>query len=153
MRQRILPVIGCVLLFFVIDLPAQTGDTGLGVRLGEPTGISAKIMTRSSRSMNFAAAWSLGSESRLVLQGDYVFYDNDILNLDIDRGTLPLYYGLGVHLKLADEPEIGVRVPLGVNLFFSENPLGIFFEIAPTLQLVPATRIDLYGGIGVHYYF
>jgi hypothetical protein len=54
---------------------------------------------------------------------------------------------------LADDPLIGVRVPIGLDYLFSDAPIDIFLEIVPILDLAPATEFDLGGGIGIRYWF
>lgn len=133
---------------------SQPGSVGVGAIVGDPTGLHMKIWNQETRSWNFAAAWSAGQYDKLVVQGDYVFYDYDLLDVDTDGGELPVYYGIGLQLRMGeDDSELGVRVPLGLNWVFSEAPLDIFFEIVPAVNLFPETSFELHGGVGIHYFF
>lgn len=146
---------GFIIIAFVLLIPisSRSADFGVGARLGDPTGLSVKMWNQPGQSMNFAAAWALGGNPSLVLQADYVFYNYDLLNIDFEEGTLPLYYGFGAKVRLADAGEVGVRLPVGVTFKFTDHPVDFFFELSPTLNVFPETVFDLYGGIGAHYYF
>lgn len=148
--------IGFIAILFMSGTAlAQPGNFGLGAIIGDPTGIHVKVWNQETRSWNFAAAWSAGVNDRLVLQGDHVFYDYDLLDVDTNDGELPIYYGLGFHLRMSEETdsELGIRVPLGISWVFAEAPLDVFFEIAPSVNLYPETDFEMHGGIGLHYYF
>ncbi len=73
--------------------------------------------------------------------------------MKVDQGSLPFYYGIGGRLLLGNQAKLGVRIPVGLNYLFANDPIGIFFEVAPVLDLVPSTRFDVNGGIGIRYYF
>ena len=153
MRKVLLGII--VSLFLGGSVYAQPGNLGIGAIIGDPTGLHVKLWNQETRSWNFAAAWSAGANDMLVLQGDYVFYDYDLLDVDSNDGELPVYYGIGLHLRMSEtqDSQLGVRVPLGINWVFAEAPLDIFFEIAPSVNLYPETEFEMHGGIGLHYFF
>lgn len=150
-----------ILLFVTIAftstaLLAQPGKFGLGARIGEPTGISTKFWSNPNRSLNLSAAWTASranNTNRLVLQGDYVFYSYNALQLDLENMSVPLYYGLGAQLRTGQESEAGVRIPLGIDFVFQNAPLDLFVEIAPTVNLFPSTWFEVNGGVGIHYFF
>lgn len=123
---------------------------GLGIILGEPTGISAKVWVGSNNALDFAAAWSFKGDGHLLLQGDYVWHSY------IDQtysGKAAFYYGIGGRIIFSDDPLVGARIPLGLDYKFSSAPIDIFAEIVPILDLVPSTNFNLGGGIGVRFWF
>ncbi len=124
---------------------------GLGIILGEPTGLSAKLWTGSENAFDFAAAWSFKGDGNLLLQVDYVWHSFNLIN--VSSGRLPLYYGIGGRAILSDDPVVGVRIPVGLDYQFADAPIDIFLELAPILDLVPETDFDLGGGIGVRFWF
>ncbi|MBK9097404.1 MAG: hypothetical protein IPM14_04615 [bacterium] len=139
--------------FFLLAnfIHSQSRGFGLGIVLGEPTGLSAKLWTSSSNAFDFAAAWSFKGDGHLLLQADYVWHSFDLIR--VSSGRLPLYYGIGGRVILADDPLLGIRIPLGLNYQFDSAPIDIFAEIVPILDLVPSTDFDLGGGIGVRFWF
>ncbi len=132
---------------------AQPSGFGIGAQVGEPTGLSLKFWNNPQRSLNIAAAWSMGRSGRLVVQTDYVFYNYNILDTDIDNVETPLYYGLGAQIRFEEDSRVGIRIPIGIDFAFQRDPLDIFLEVGPTLNVVPATEFEMTGGLGIHYYF
>lgn len=130
---------------------SQNRGFGLGIVLGEPTGLSAKLWTGSSNAFDFAAAWSFKGDGQLLLQADYVWHSFDLIR--VSSGRLPLYYGIGGRIIFADDPLLGFRIPLGLNYQFASAPIDIFAEIVPILDLIPSTDFDLGGGLGVRFWF
>jgi hypothetical protein len=130
---------------------AQARGFGLGVILGEPTGINFKAWTGYKTAFVGAAAWSFGHEDSLHVHLDYIVHNFRLLKLE--NGHLPVYYGIGVRIKTGNDVRFGVRVPLGINYMFEKAPLDIFVEIAPIFDLTPKTDLFFNGGIGIRYYF
>lgn len=140
-----------LVMISVKPIIAQDHGFGLGIILGEPTGLSAKLWTGNANAFDFAAAWSFKGEGHLLLQADYVWHSFNLIS--VSSGKLPLYYGIGGRVILADDPLLGVRIPIGLNYLFASAPIDIFVEIVPILDLVPSTDFDLGGGIGARFWF
>jgi hypothetical protein len=134
--------------------PAQDPRFGLGVILGEPTGLSWKIWTGGKTAFAGGAAWSLGQKNYFHPHVDYLFHNEDLIK--VSKGRFPFYYGLGVRFLFRDDDEsdkVGIRFPLGFEYLFESPSLGLFFEFVPIFDVSPKTRVDLNGAIGVRYYF
>ena len=131
---------------------ARMGNFGLGVIIGEPTGISMKYWNGQKTAIDGAIAWSFEKESALHLHSDYLIHSFDVI--DVSEGALPLYYGIGARLKFQKKDDkLGIRIPLGIAYYFWKAPLDVFFELVPILELIPATRFDFNAAIGIRYYF
>jgi len=126
---------------------AQAGGTGLGVVLGEPTGITARFM-RGGNNFQVHGAWSFTDDAALQLSGDYLRSGR----IDMEP-MMPFYFGVGVLLKFASKSEVGIRVPVGLNYFFKGDPFEVFGELVPILQVIPKTEFDFNAAVGVRYYF
>lgn len=146
-------LLGVTLLSMAPQAKAQTnsGDFGLGIILGEPTGLSAKLFMGNNRAFDFGAAWSFGNNSSMHIHSDYLIHRFDLIS--VDSGQLPLYYGIGARARLADNAQLGVRIPVGLSYYFPNDPLELFFEIVPILDLAPKTSFSGNGGFGIRYYF
>lgn len=152
MRGRV--VLALVLASFALCRPALAQDQGLGlgVVLGEPTGISGKYWTGSTTAFAGAAAWSFGSKSAFHVHLDHLFHHYGLIK--VEKGRLPLYYGIGGRVKAeSDNSRVGVRVPVGLDYLVEGSPLEIFVEVAPIVELTPATGISINGGVGIRYFF
>lgn len=130
---------------------AQESGFGLGVILGEPTGISGKLWIEDSKAIDGAVAWSFEKESAVHVHADLLFHSRNIVKVEMSK--LLFYYGMGGRIKFEDDSEVGVRVPLGINYLSSGAPLDVFLEIVPLLDLAPSTDFSLNGAIGVRYFF
>ena len=122
---------------------AQDGGFGLGVILGEPTGICGKLWLGGKTAIDGAAAWSFNKGGNLHLHSDYLLHSL--------YSELGFYYGLGVRVKLADDRRVGVRFPLGIS-YMGNTPLDIFLEAAPLLDLAPSTAFRVNAAIGFRFF-
>lgn len=154
MRRRIRIAIALVtcLLFLPVTAGARSGDVGLGAIVGEPSGLSGKFWLGSSTALSMATAWSTRDDGRFHLQGDFLWHDFSLF--EVERGSLPVYYGVGGRVRFAERDDVvGVRFPLGLSYLFEGRRFDTFFEIAPVLDLAPETEVVVEGGIGMRYYF
>jgi hypothetical protein len=148
---------------FLADLAAQDHGFGLGVIVGEPTGISLKNWMQNSKALDGALAWSFEGEGFIQLHGDYLFHNFTLLK--VEKGKLPFYYGIGGRIRFIDgddggkgrdkddEARLGVRIPLGLACLFAKAPLDIFLEVVPILDLIPKSEFDLNAAVGVRFFF
>lgn len=124
---------------------------GLGVIIGEPTGLSFKNWLSRTTAVDGAAAWSL--------RRDVLYFHLDYLahNFGLTRSRdVAIYYGIGGRVSLRDEFEeearVGVRIPVGIEVY-ALMPLGFFFEVVPLVNIAPSTDFELNGGFGIRFYF
>jgi hypothetical protein len=132
-------------------IPAQDEGFGLGVILGEPTGISWKAWTGDRSAIDGAVAWSFEKEAAIHLHGDLLWHNFGPVKAD--RGEFNLYYGIGGRIKFEDDSKLGVRVPLGLGYLFDAAPMDFFIEIVPILDLAPKTDFGLNAAMGARYFF
>jgi len=154
-------------MIFMVMLVALTAgsawaqhDFGLGIIVGEPTGISGKLWLGKTTAIDGAVAWSFEGEDAFHLHMDYLLHSFDLIH--VDKGKLPLYYGIGGRIKFHgdhgkndddNDARVGLRIPVGLEYIFSGERVDIFLEIVPLLDLVPDTGFSLNGVIGVRYFF
>ncbi|MFC1608020.1 hypothetical protein ACFL47_08620 [Candidatus Latescibacterota bacterium] len=134
---------------------AENRDIGVGLVLGEPTGFSVKYMKTDNIAYDAALAWSFADKSHLHLHADLLHHNWTLLQREfgITRGALPLYYGIGGRLKLADETRIGFRFVVGVSYLIEDGPMDAFFEIAPIMDIAPETKLNGNVALGLRYWF
>ena len=136
---------------------AAPSGFGLGIIVGEPTGLSAKAWMGGNAAVDAAAAWSFYRHSALHVHADFLLHNFGLI--PVSAGELPLYYGIGGRIKFIEHDEdddkiqLGVRVPVGLEYLFQDAPFGLFVEVVPLLDLVPDTDFDFNGGIGCRFYF
>ncbi|MCH8549106.1 MAG: hypothetical protein LAT80_09520 [Balneolaceae bacterium] len=132
-------------LYSTADAQDRYSGTELGIILGEPTGISAKFWQSDRTAIDAALAWSFGRNESVHLHADYLIHNW----MDVEDGSLAIYYGLGARALFANNSRFGARIPVGLQYIFPATRLGMFFEVAPTFDLVPETKFGVNGGIGV----
>jgi hypothetical protein len=149
---RIAMMAAVVAAVFALVSAAAGGPIGIGLMIGEPTGISAKVWPGGAMGVDLGAAWSFADEVAFHVHGDYLWHWPGPPEVSV--GGLLFYTGVGGRIKLEeDSNRVGVRVPLGVTYLFPRSHLDFFLEIVPILDLAPATELRGNGGVGVRYYF
>jgi hypothetical protein len=136
---------------FAMNISAQADGFGLGVILGEPTGLSAKYWLTEKTAVDGGVAWSMYDQGALHVHADFLMHSFNLIH--VSKGKLPLYFGLGARLKLSDDTQLGVRIPFGLAYLVDGAPLDIFLEIVPILDLIPATSFNMNGAVGIRYFF
>ena len=126
---------------------------GIGVILGEPTGITAKYMINDNNAIDAGSGWETSGDNKLHIYGDYLFHLYDVI--EVPKGRLPLYFGVGGRIVFHDndDNELGIRFPVGIEYVFEKAPLGAFVELVPVLDLSPDTELDFEAGTGIRFFF
>jgi hypothetical protein len=155
-------------LFFMILLAAAPGfagqdGIGLGVILGEPTGITFKTWTGSRTAVDAAAAWSFSENDSFQFHADFLIEPFTMPKPQEVKGSISFYYGIGGRIKLEESDNknsrnenddvLGIRFPLGFSHLLLSAPVEFFAEIVPILDIVPDTDADMNAAIGARYYF
>ena len=146
--SQILIFLFCMAICFNNSIAQNTGN-GLGVIIGEPTGVSAKFWNSYRTAFDAGFAWSFGRKENIYIHADHLWHN---FNAFSDQ-RLPLYYGIGARVSIGDDADLGVRVVLGINYFFTDIPLDAFLEIVPVLDFLPDSDFELNAGIGLRYFF
>ena len=144
--------ISIVLIFSFSLTYCQKSNFGIGIIVGDPTGISAKFWIGDNSAFDAAAAWDIaGGNDALLLHADYLKHNLDLVS--VKKGQIPLYYGIGMRIILLNEIHVAARVPLGVSYIFDDIPIDSFLEIVPVLNILPSIQFDVDAAIGIRYYF
>jgi len=127
------------------------GDVGLGVQLGEPSGLRLKFFDSDGSSFSILAAWDL----------DDFIYANAHLEFEYPLGNEPAlryFLGPGVFVGMrdrgrGDDVDVVVGVSGTFGLLYLIERFEIHARLTPRLSLIPETHGDLGGGFGFVYYF
>ncbi len=131
----------------------QKSGLGLGLMLGEPSGLAGKYWVSENNAIDFGiGAGFLGDNSGLSFHADYLYHINDLIKW---KYKTTFYYGFGLRMRLpsGSSAAIGVRGVAGMLMLIKDLPIDVFFEIAPSFRLLPTTGLDLDIAIGGRYYF
>lgn len=141
--------------------PAEKGTLGVGIIVGEPTGICAKIYLSQDRALQIAAGSAFISNG-LQLHADYVFHP--WILQDRDSFVLPVYLGPGARVidysggsNGASHFAAGLRGVIGLLFDFKSVPLDAFIEVAGVLEYDfksgNGAGVAFNAGAGMRYYF
>lgn len=148
--KRIFLIFAVTVTFFQINSFAQKSGFGIGIILGEPTGLSFKSFTSQTTAIDGAAAWSFANEAAFHVHVDYLLHTYSLIN--VRKGRLPLYFGIGGRIKLTGKSRLGVRIPVGLSYEIQGLPSDIFLELVPIMDLAPATEFTFNGALGIRFY-
>jgi len=169
MIKRLLPaVVACGILAggSLVDgakARADGGPFGLGIIIGSPTGVSAKLYLNQQNAVDAALGISVLGASGLQAHVDYLWHP--LMLARDDAFYLPLYIGVGGRLLDHDrgnnqdnDIRIGARGVAGILFDFRRVPIDVFLEAALVVDFVLDTsdnegRLGLNAGMGARYYF
>jgi len=179
MKRTLLTTFAAALLLAVVGQSAQATEVGysrkfgLGIVIGDPTGLSGKLWVAPTNSFDFGLGFWSGYDSNCFYDsnGNRVCgafgHSNGTFNMDylwqsnIIRGSAQLDWHVGVGGRIVwwggcqnDCIALAARAPIGLDLMFT-NPsfLEVFFELAPSIGFLPGLGFGIEGGIGVRFYF
>ena len=149
---------------FAQNAAAQNRRFGLGLVVGEPTGISAKLWTSDINAFDFGLGWSGGEErdeyvpgrydgeSRTHFHLDYVWHSFDAIR---SSERFPIYYGFGAGINSGGggDPTAALRGVFGISWLPRRTPIDLFLEISPSLPLINAAGLDFQLSLGSRYFF
>jgi hypothetical protein len=154
-----------LLLIIMVAKPiaAQDHGFGMGLILGEPTGLSAKYWTSKDNAFDFGLGFAVGGD-RLTYHGNY--YGGSRVHFHVDylwhsfnairaSERFPLYYGIGARFNSGGgyDGSFGVRGVFGIAWFPHSTPIDLFAELVPVFQLTPDAGLGFDAGIGIRYFF
>jgi hypothetical protein len=146
MLKRILLFSSLVILLTSIGF-AQGRGLGLGLMIGEPTGVSVKGWLTHSGAIQLGIGWpSLSQNDGLAVSAEYLWHSHVFGS----REHLPLFYGLG---GIFGNDLIAARGIFGIAWWPRGSHIDVFLQLAPALYFKPSSKFDLDFGFGVRYFF
>lgn len=137
---------------------ARRGDQGVGVMIGNPSGLSYKMWVDEKVAIDGAVGIAQSEfdvhATLLVHNFQWAKNINDSLIKGItDNGDFPFYFGIGPRVLFDKKTEVGVRFPVGLAFMPNDSHWEFFTELAPVLRLTPSTGVDTDYALGLRYYF
>ena len=141
------------------SLLAAGPNKSIGLIAGIPTGISFKYWMEKgfikgpNQAIDIGVGWRLVNNVGVQVKADYVVHKYGLI--PVEFGKLPIYYGLGLRTVITEnnDTDLGIRIPVGANYLFEDEPFGVFVEVAPVLLIVPSTDLHMSMAIGGRYRF
>lgn len=132
---------------------ARAETIGIGLFLGQPTGLDLKIPLQRRSALDIVLGVNQFDDPHLSY--GHVQY---LATLGVARGrsvNVPFRIGVGVALigVTDDNTVVAARVPLQLGLRFRRSPIEIYGEIAFVVLFDDGTDTDVDGGAGIRVYF
>ena len=128
---------------------------GLGLELGEPTGLNGKYFVSKSGALDFGVGWidqHYYYGDGLHLYADYLWHPASLVSTEAFE--LPFYIGAGLrywdfnycYQGLCDYggSAIGIRIPFGISFDFNNAPLDIFLQLVPVIDFLNGDYYNRY---------
>ena len=142
-----------VLLAVLWSVPARadSGQFGVGLIVGQPTGITGAYDLSDKSAIDAAVGLALFDNRDLYVHVEYTYTPFVLVHGgDLD---LSAYLGVGGWFVSAGKAVLGVRVPFGLSLDFNTAPIQIFLEASVLVAIVPDPDGTVRGAAGFRYYF
>lgn len=142
------------LIFILILITATSSfgkDLGVGISLGNPTGVNGKYWLDKTAAVDGGLGLSLGKHTDASLHSDYLLHKEGAFFLN-DVHPLDLYYGVGGRMEFADDIELGIRVPVGLAHRVENGDADVFGEIAPIFDFLTSPSVEVHFLFGARYY-
>ena len=147
-----------------VDGSGAAEGLGLGIALGDPTGLSLEWRPNSSRALHAAVGWNAPHDTvHAHVDGQWTLVHLRAAgapNLDF-----PFFIGVGGRFDSNGnhagwgwgdrhgDASLGVGIPVGLGLVSSSAPFDVFIEVAPVLGLVPSSEVWVDATLAGHFYF
>jgi len=143
-----------VMVIFLFSYSGFSQKMGLGIIIGEPTGLNFITHLDANKYLSIAVGWSpdalnshfdLNIKYSLKEKGLYWYWGAGALFKSVKK-TYP-------HKESKQEFNMGLRIPFGLEYILQDIKLAFFAELVPGLNLIPASDFLFDGAIGIRYYF
>jgi len=146
-----------LLASLLLAVPATANaDIGLGLFLGDPSGLDVKIGLERRSALDLLLGWNTFRDGRTGY--GHLTYLYQVANGRGRSVRVPLRIGIGGAIYgHEDDINVGVRAPLELGLRFTRTPIEVYGEIAVLVTFIDDNNnyddIDLQGGVGLRFYF
>lgn len=160
---------------FESSVDGGPGKLGLGLMLGEPSGITGKYWLSRTNAVDLGMAYSFNNY--FAIMSDYLFHFPNAFSPTAKgdlKGQFVPFIGFGAILFVnsaasnsfpqnsnqhfftdsnGNSAALGLRVPLGVEFLARKAPLGVYVEVDPGVGIIPDTFGFVEAEIGARFYF
>ena len=140
-----------LVLLWSTNARAEGGPFGLGLIVGQPTGVTGAFQLSDRTAIDAAVGFGWVRDRDFYVHVEFLYFLPTLVSgSSVD---LSAYLGIGGFFFAHNDPGFGARAPFGLSLDFKSVPLQIFGELSLLLALTPGTDLDVRGAIGFRYYF
>jgi hypothetical protein len=152
------------------NLPPQLSGVGLGLQVGSPTAVTIKFggVQETGFVLGIGAGFGFGRAfaTSLSIHVDYLIHIATLVRAE--QVALTAYIGPGLWLSMFGDGfgfgvyrpyffnsfiGVGVRVPLGLSLGFSNAPIEVYLELDPAIFVFPGIDFGVGASLGFRWHF
>ena len=138
MKRAVKVLIILFVLFLAITTTVSAANKG-SLRLGLEFGDPIAVLIIRPAPFDFKIGYDFRDSGWLFLSADYRIISGYPL---ID--FVHLFLGVGAYTQIyfqqADALQLGLRIPLGLQVFLVDNVIELFLEVAPTVGFLPSIQ-------------
>jgi hypothetical protein len=149
--MRVARLVALLAVLWSAPVRADSGSFGLGLIVGQPTGLTAAFELSEKTAIDAALGLSIFDGRDFYLHVEFLYYLPTLLNEN--AFDLNAYLGIGGWFVAAGDAVIGARAPFGLSLDFNNAPIQIFAELSVLLAVAPDAKGSIRGAAGFRYYF
>jgi len=110
-----------------------------GLRLGLEFGDPIAVLIIRPAPFDFKIGYDFGGNGWLFLSADYrIVSGYQVIDF------LHLFLGVGAYTQIyfeqAGDLELGLRIPIGLQVFLVDSVIELFLEVAPTVGFMPTIQ-------------
>jgi hypothetical protein len=130
---------------------SQSSGIGLGLAIGNPTGIDCKGWITRSGALHLSIGWpDLSSHGGTALSAEYLWHAHVFRS----RERFPLFYGVGGFFGVGGGVDIiAARGIFGIEWWPRGSNFDIFLQLMPALYFEPNSEFDFDFQLGARYFF
>lgn len=133
--------------------PLPEKKFGLGLMVGEPTGINAKYWLSENSAIDGLVGISWPNDEDFTAHVDYLYHLND--SFSIEAHSFTVYFGGGPRYKARDGGDdiFGIRTVGGVSYVLEDAPVDLFVEGGPVFDFTPDFEVRFTFAVGARFWF
>lgn len=137
--KRAIKVFAAIILLMVVAAVTVSAADRSSLRLGLEFGDPAAVLIIRPAPFDFKIGYDFGGNGWLFLSADYrIVSGYQIIDF------LHLFLGIGAYTQIyfhqSDALELGLRIPVGLQVFLIDNVIELFLEVAPTVGFLPSIQ-------------
>jgi hypothetical protein len=150
MFRRIIFSILLLMLIAQVGI-SQSSGLGLGLALGNPTGIDLKGWVTRTGALHLSFGWpALDAHGGTALSAEYLWHSHVFRSHE----RFPIFYGVGGFFGFGGGTNvIAGRGILGIEWWPRGSDFDIFLQIMPAIYFEPTSEFDFDFQFGVRYFF
>ena len=141
-----------IISVFSISVFAQSRKMGIGLQIGEPTGLNARYRFAENQAINFGIGYSLIDDG-FSTNGNYL-----IMFTKLGLNPVIPYIGPGLIIQSGKKKNVasglflGPEIKAGGEFFISNSPMSIYLDLTLNAFIIPSGRMSAGIAVGFHYW-